>query len=611
MMRGSAAIWLRRLPAWSIVAFCAAIALAYSSNVLQVVGIHNDYEMLYFKNLGFFFVEAEHLFSLARPVAALLTNLTVLPLQSLGDYRWSRIFSILTVCVMGTQMIAFCIFQLRTTVRDAVAVALVTFLVLSFIYSILNSSAWVPHLLTVLIAFGAYSILSRSNLQAIPFLILARQRDYRGLCRQVLAYSRLRPVWLACLIYQFALYDYPPNALILVLFPVISVLLSQAPRAYRTLVALRDTIFVGASLMLYSLSVKLLYIPLVRLFVFRNSEGWEDANLNAFESRVAQNYPYTFNTDLGEMLARFENLLKVAGDLWFLPQAQFHIIVGAVTLLVLVAAFVATLLAHRHVRFRPFLESAGIGRMRFDSWTSDGVVGLFVVVTCFVMAAAPVLASSGGFVTYRTITIPTALVGIVFVYAVRSIVETAWNVVGNPFCAATNLANGAMAVTVCAAVAASFHINYLTMKLAHNEFAYFTGIVRQAIDDKSKAVVLIDRRPFSLPEDNPVIYDQRGRAVPPYELGCFSGYCLQTNAILHIAAEELGHPAGEFKMVTIRGTKLLPGLTCEMLTSRTPTYPPNVSQQWVWDFKYYRGLAPLTCVTYSLAWHDIGVDLWR
>src|SRR5213078_1001419 len=122
------------------------------------------------------------------------TNLTVLSVQSLADYRWTRIFSILTMCLMGCQLVALCIHRLRTSAIDAVAVALVTLLGPPFIYSVLNASAWSPHLLSVLLVLVAYAVLGGANVLLASFGEAFERRDLRLLLRQVWQYCRLKPV---------------------------------------------------------------------------------------------------------------------------------------------------------------------------------------------------------------------------------------------------------------------------------------------------------------------------------------------------------------------------------------------------------------------------------
>ena len=608
LWRGVAAVGANRILVFAILVFSGAIAVAYAPSVLQVFGIHNDYEMLYTRSLQFFHPEAAHQFAIGRPICALFTNLTVLPLEYLADYRWTRLFAILTVCVLGAQMITNCVFRLHTRARDAVAIALATFLVPAFFYSVTNASAWAPHLLTILIAFGAYTVLGRSNLQSISFLILAKRQEYGTFCRQLFAYAGSRPVWTSCLLYQLALYDYPPIALILALFPVIGILFSQTPRAYRTLIALRDIVFIGVNLVIYFLSAKLIYLPFVRLFMNVDAGVLAAEPLSPFAARVRSSYAFELGAHPLAVLERLENLMSVAGDLWFLPQAQIHIASGAVLMLAIGLATGVGMLARRRAAVR---LGASMARLSMESWRAEGVVAAVVVVVCFVISGAAVLLSLGGFIVYRTTAISTAMAAIVLIYAIGAIARMIWTGIGNPFHGDEKVADMTLALMVCAALGASFYANDTTMKLARNEFAYFTGIVQRAIEAKTKTIILIDPRPLFLSEDIPMVYDQGGRWVPPYEAGCFSGYCMQTGSILHIAAAELGRPKGEFQVIPMRGDDPVPGITCDMLTAPAPSYPSGASVRSVEVINYYRTLAPLSCVEYSLAWYDLRRDPGR
>ena len=65
-------------------------------------------------------------------------------------------------------MISICIHRLRVDALPAAVMAMGTFLVPPFIYSVLNAPAWGAHLVPIMIAFFSYRMLSRSNVQAIP-----------------------------------------------------------------------------------------------------------------------------------------------------------------------------------------------------------------------------------------------------------------------------------------------------------------------------------------------------------------------------------------------------------------------------------------------------------
>ena len=605
--RGRFIAWLRKVPAWPIALFSAAIAIVYAPNVIHVFGIHTDYENLLTRSPYFFHPESGHLFAVARPVAALFTNVTMAPVRSLADYRWTRLFSILTVCVLGTQMIRNCVLLLRVRVRDAAALAIAVFVIPAFTYSNLVAAAWAPHLLTPLIAFTAYAVLGRSNLFAVPLGIVAARRDYVALYRQVPAYCAAPAVWGAAIVFQVALYDYPPSALIVTVFPIIGILFSQAPRPHRTLIAFRDIGFVGANLVLYFVSVKLIYLPIVRLFITPEIDS-RAARQSAFVARLAKSYEFHLDTRIGDIVGRLGNLIKVAGDLWFVPQTRFYLVVGAALALAMLAAKAtaspATMRAGSATP--PYVES--IARLDWRRWNSEGAIAFYVLTACFVVAGSPMLAAAGGFITYRTIAMSTAVAAIAFIFATRGIIETlAGAVAGKAF--GGKAADGAMGLIVLVAVISAFYTNYVTMKLARNEFAYFTDVARQAIATEAKTVFLIDRRPLILPDQLPLAYDEHGRALPPYEIGCLSSYCIQSGAILHIAIEMLGKSDRDLQILTPQGNEPVPGLTCAMLTGPRATYPADASARSKAIIDYYRTLTPLTCIDYSTAWHDLGIDL--
>ena len=590
----------RRRPGWAVLLFAVTIAVAYSPSVLSVFSILADYEALALRNDRFFFHnEAEHLLSIARPIPALLSNWPIPLVQSPQDFRWIHLISLLTVCVLGGQMIEICIVRLHTRVWDAVAVALATFLGLAFIYPVLEATAWVPHLFTTFLGFWAYAVLSRSNVRALAFPGDVARRNYGALARQLPAYLRARPVWISCLIYQCAFYSYPPFALLVVAFPVITVLFSQAPIAYRRLIAVRDVLFVAANLAFFFLSSKLIYLPLVRLFTAKGS-GSAGAYEDEYVASLYAGHQFVYNTDVLAMARRFGHLMRVSGDLWFLPQANMYIVTAAVCLLALLAAWSTTTAA-------PAKGRRAAGNVH------SGTATVLVLIVCFVMAALPIVASAGGFVAYRTSVAATAVMAITFVFSIRAVAEWLGARLGRSPYSAARAGRVAMAFAVGAAFAANAYANYSVTRLGRNEFAYFTHIVRQAMDNKSKAIVLIDPRPWSGAQgyNNWPIVDERGRAVPPFELGCFSSFCMQTGAIVRVIAAELGLPARDFELVLTRGDDPVPGLTCAMLEGPVASYPPNASARSIELVNRYRSFAPLTCVTASTVWHDLDLDLRR
>lgn len=581
--------------------FAVLAAIAYAPNILVVVGIHNDYELLSVKSLTFLHPEAEQLFRIARPVAALLSNVPVWPLQSLEDYRWSRLFSVITLCGLAAMMMAICTRRLGVRVVPAFCVTVGALMVPPFVYSVLNAAAWAPHLVSILAALAAYRMVSRANVQLLALESGARW-DVRITLWQIFSYLRLKPVYRACLVYQLAFFDYPPNALVLVCFPVITVLFSDAPRKYRWLLASRDIAFVSFNVVLYSLATKLFYMPVAGLFL--PPVVPPDPEINPFAARIAPSYRFDFNTDPVEFVRRLHDTLKVAGDVWFLPQLQFHYVVLSVA----VVAVIAANISRRRDResASEILPTEGLVRLNFGARISDGAVVTAVLAICFLIAASPVVASGGGFVTYRTIAIPTAIAGIVFLFAAAALAQFCWSVAGGARRFSVRVRNTTLILIAIVGAASNLIINYETMILARNEFGYFTDIMRTAMKNKSRLVVLYDPRPLTLPEDHPVVYDQQRRPIPPYELACFSGYCFQTGAIAHIASEMMGAPKDYITVFPMRPGDPFVDMDCPRLMASFAKPPEDVPDRIAATINWLKNIRPVTCVNYGLGWHDLG-----
>lgn len=526
--------------------------------------------------------------------------------MEIADFRWVRLFSIATVWVLGTQLLIICICHLAVKPLDAVAIALSIFLVPSFLYSVLGSAAWAPHLVSIFFALWGYAALSRTNVQATAFFSVVRRRNFPALLQQAMAYGRMRQVILAFLIFQLAFYSYPPQAMIIACLPIVVLFFSAHPPEYRALLAIRDLVYLGLSVVLYAVSAKLIYIPIVRLFVYRFSDAWYEGYRTPFDIRIAENYRYSFNYDVGEALNRLKAVAKVAADLWFLPQLDVHRLVATVILLVVLCAVAWNLWGRKTARLAnvDLLE-----RLRVDGWRSNGVIVGVTIVGCFILACAAVVGSSGGFITYRAIAMPIAVVCVLALFAVRYLGEFAAALAGAVPRWRLRAGDALAIALVAIGAGAFFYSSYLTMRLARNEHAYYSSMLREAKAKKADMFVLVDPRLFKLPEEIPVVFDQRGRAVPPYEMGCFSGYCLQTDAILRIVAAEQGMDPKQLKIRIIREDRPGPGVTCELLRSPDRALPDAASEDARSIVRTAREAQSSVCFTYDLKWHDVSIDL--
>ncbi|MEI6200898.1 MAG: hypothetical protein WCP68_03005 [Enhydrobacter sp.] len=563
----------------------------------NVVGIHNDYDELAYKSWSPFHAQASGMIAMGRPICALLTNLPILPVMEMADYRWARLFSLATVCLAATQFMVVCVRHLAVRPWNALMLALAIFLVPSFLYSVLATAAWAPHLVTICFALWGYAYLSRSNVQATMFSYLLRRRAFRELAGQAKAYLSLRQVVLAFVLLQIALYDYPPQAMVLACLPVITLLFSAHPPAYRILIALRDLVFIGANVALYALVAKLLYIPIVRKLVFPLSDTWAQGDLSAIEVRIAEAYRYSFNADPGEIFRRVGAIARVAGDLWFLPQFGAHVYVAAVILVVAVIAAV-----------RRFLLGQRVPHLQADNVYMYGAVLAAVGSACFVLAGSAVIGAGGGFIAYRTVAMTIAIACVLSLFAIRYLGESLATATGASSlwsARAGDLVGGALVLT---AIAAIYYDNHLTMRLSRNEHAYHEEMVRQALAAGANAIVLIDPGPFTLPEDHPAIFDQKGRAIPPYEVGCFSGYCVPTDSVFRVVAAELSYDVKTLRVWSLKGNDRGQGISCELLAS-SATYPPGAPERTKRLIDEIRNSRPAACFTYDLRWHDVGIDI--
>lgn len=591
--------WPDRLSVWTVLTFGIVYLAAFLPGVVNVVGIHADYDELANKSWGFFHEGvAVGCLASARPICSLLTNIPLLPASELADFRWVRLFSIATVWLLGTQLLIICTSHLAVRPRDALATALAVFLVPAFLYSVLAANAWAPYLMSIFFSLWSYGQLSRSNIQATAFIDLVKRRAFREFIPQALSYLKLRPVVFAIVLTQVALFDYPPQTLILACIPVITLLFSTHPLTYRFVLVARDLIFLGLNVVLYTLVARFLFIPVMRRIIFPMSDSWAQGDLSALDLRIAESYRYALNFDLGEAFRRLGAIARVAGDLWFLPQLHINIAVGALILVVGVIA-----LADRLWRRRDFSDSAS-----YD-WGRSAAALLFTVPVCFVLAGSAVLGASGGFVADRTVAMPVAIACIVSLFAVRYLVEFSVTAIGAPANWKVGAGNVAAAGLVAAAAGAMYYSNYLTMRLARNENAYHVAMVKEAEAAGVNAIVVVDPRPFTLPEDHPEIFDQKNRAVPPYGIGCFSGYCLPNDAIFRVVATELGMDGKRMKIWSLKGNDRGAGVTCELLKSPLAIFPAGASKHTVQMIQDIRASRPAACFTYDLAWHDVSIDL--
>src|SRR5579875_1452331 len=571
----------------AIAAFAVAAIAAYVPIVLFVFGIHTDYDQLYYKSYHFIFREAPQLFSVARPIAALLSNITLLPISTLAGLRWYRCFSLFSFIVIGTQTISICTSYLRVRASDAVAVACCLLLVPGLYYAAKSAAAWVPHIGAIWFGVCCYAILSRTNAQSIPFYVYARRFDWREGARFLLSYAGLRPVLAAAFLLQCGLYDYPTNALAVCIFPVIVALFSEAPLFYSALLCIRDLSFIAVNLFFYFISVKLLYFPLMKLVY----------PINVFPAvGPTSEYHFGLASNFQEVWVRFLDVLRVSGNLWFLPQYRFWMVS-------LIAVAIACLMAAGHRMLSKEVNCEN-GSPILLGLREDDLVALLrvgVVAVAFIFAAFPVIASTGGRASYRTVAIPTVIACVAFVFCIHTIGTLLGRFVSLE--SGRRVADAAVAAIALIAVATTFYHVSITVRLSQNEFAYASGIVRDALRKHVTTLVVLDDRDTFFPEDVTEASDIHGHPTVPYELGCFSLNCFSSKPIYMEALLGMGRTTADLDIEIIRG-KIARGVSCADFAHRDND--ADVSADGPRSFAaMVAARGPVYCVNYAPIWRDL------
>ena len=582
----------RSPPWWTVVALVAAMTCAYFATIVYVFGIHDDYETLLYKSSNpFFFNDAAQALSIARPILILVSNIPLAPMHSIADFRWGRVFSLLTVCFLGFQLIQISVRYLRIRASHALLVAIATFLAPGFAFSIMNLASWGPDFVSIALAFFAYAILSTTNVDAFLLRDAIRPHSvYLFLRRSVDYASTKRFLWSSALLLT-ALYNYPINSLIVCLFPVLALLFSTSSRPYRLTIACRDIAFIVCNLIAYIATTKLIYFPLVtRLY-----------GLKAFPSQgPGSEYRFAVQLDPYTVFARLGEALRVAANLWFLPQSRFYL---ASLLLVLCATGLAT--------FRKTCTPADphhdfLGRLNIASRKLDGIVCLAALLACYLLALAPVLYSIGGYIDYRTVVVATALTATIVLYAVGAGVSIIASTIARYGIRRVQWAGFVSAGFVLIGVGITSAQVNTTVRLARQEFAYARVIARQAVQEDAKTLVIIDPRPAFMPYDYPIAEDRQHRAILPYTLGCFSSICLPLEGIFEVASRQAGFGEGRFAIEIFRG-EASRSVTCDLFTAGA-TLPPSLTSEIAARIEKIRTHGNVTCVPFELTWFDTQGD---
>ena len=561
-------------------AFAAILALIYLPSVLFVYGVMADAEQVFFKSDGLISHEAMHLAGIGRPIAALFANVPLYFLDTLADYRFARVFSLLTLILAGCAMIQ--VLAARLWIRPAVAVivALGTLCLPGFIFSLMNPTAWPMHLLSIVFAVAAYGLWARSHATSLFLATSLLDLDRRGIREALLPSSGLGSAVGALILFELSLFTYPPNSLLILVFPVAMLLFSALPTSCKLSLLLRDLALVSGGIVLFILISKLLYFPVGHFL--KLLPPVIDSGPNAI-------YRFEFNFDLQHVTERLLDSVRVAKDLWFLPNFENAVLGGYAA----VAALTLLMWLQTPRRSRP---------------TGRGILVAGAIIGCYIISVTPLIFSLGGLISYRTVIAATAIVMLAVLYFASEMHRAVVLRLTQRVPWLKSDAVWLLPVLLAIYWTTSYGICSV-IQISQNELAWVAATVRAAKAKQAEGLVFIDGRSTISPEELRIARDAHGHALLPYESGCFSTYCIFAPGIYETAKVELGLPRDAIQVMIVRDESLR-GATCDTLRGHMLTYGGLLG--WSTSSRFAFGLheflqryPKFECREYTTKWADL------
>jgi hypothetical protein len=476
----------------------------------------------------------------------------------------------------------------------------------------MQSTAWAPLIVSLGLAIWAYNYLARCQGFGIPLLIIAWMSAlssglpsngtidtnfFPRASAMPLRLSHLvsRPGVLATIFMQLAFLTYPPDAMGICLFTALALLFSPQSAPYKLLICVRDLLFIVFNLVLYVAITKGIYFPI------GHATGWV---IPIATQGYGSEYEFRVELDAANIVWRFLTSLRIAADLWFLPNYRPFTYALAATVLALGLA------ARAH-------PTAGVSSPRK---TTSLILTTAAAVTMILMLAAlsvaPVLLAAGAAPQYRTNTVFMMIGASAFLYCLIAIADrvaaaSASRIITRSF------ARNAVLLPLAALIVLTMARNVaVTIKLYQNEFAYALDLLSAMASKGDYALVIFDRRDAMMPQDVPIAADADGNAIVPYDLGCFAAYCQAYGGVYAQAGRAAGIPADDLRMIrVIRGDEARK-MDCGLFQRRFDRIPATVSRdtaQMLEDFrdgadgmlKYRSRYWSVSCVDYDLSWRRL------
>ena len=411
-----------------MLALAGLLLVIFTGPLFLQYGVHNDYSTLAYPHnrCCLQFPETEHLFTVGRPLGAVLLNAHFLPLTSIGSFAWGRFGSFLVLAV--TILISAQIFVKYIGVPPTHALLVNTLLLLLpsallFVFWLTN---FVPGTLNIALATVSYYLVARS---------------YEGGRRG----SALAGYGLLFLTF----FIYPPSSYWFLIFTSSKVVFSKDVDWVRRRREVAGELASCIALSVGYFLVAKVTTPLLTKWAFGNYVPEHGA------------YEFAFAGSLGARVEVLKQYFALASTVWF-PE---FLAPG----ILLVASLAALVVACS-------LERTDIDRVRFRrSWWQR--MGLVIGVA--LLSSGPATASAGGFASFRTVCATAGIVALLWVCAIIHLSSAR----SSPTFGAVLLVGLLAAASAAAAIrlnAAAFNAN-LECRYIRQKVAAFDGKVTQVL----------------------------------------------------------------------------------------------------------------------------------
>jgi hypothetical protein len=335
------------------------------------------------------------------------------------------------------------------------------------------------------------------------------------------------------------------------------------------------------SIALFVLISKLIYFPVGHFFRLLTS---------VLDSGPNSIYRFVFDFDWRHVTERLLESLWVAKDLWFLPNFETAIVSSYAAIAALIAL-------------------AWLAKSRRTHVTRDGMLLGAAIVSCYVIAVAPLIFSLGGLISYRTMLAPTAIVMVVVLYLLRELHRV---LVPRLQRHATWMKSPDIALLPPVLVAICWATSYSicsVIQVCQNEIAWVASAVREAKAKHADGLVFIDGRATISPEELRVASDAHGHALLPYESGCFSTYCIFAPGIYEAAKVELGLAPEAIQVMIVRDESLR-GVPCEAFIRNMQLHAGLLGWSTIYRFairlhEFLQEEPKFECREYDTKWLDL------